>query len=78
MIRLGATVTTPDGTGTVVDRVTAHSEALVRLNSGSALDTTHGAWFPVAEINETGFDADAMVWWGQRKVQASAIPSALN
>lgn len=78
MIRLGATVATPDGPGVVVDRVAAHGEALVRLDSGTEMDTTHGAWFPFAEISATGFDADALVWWGQRQVRASAVPATLN
>lgn len=80
MIRLGAMVTTPDGPGRVVDRDrdAVHGEALVQLDSGTIMDTTHGAWFPVTELTVTGFDPYVMVWWGQRRVRASDVPATLN
>lgn len=69
--RLGATVNTPDGTGTVTDR--AHGEALVKLDGGSLLDTTHGRWYAFGLVTVTGFNGDAMVYYGCRIRRASEV-----
>lgn len=71
MPRLGAVVDSPDGSGVVADRDATYGEALVRLNEGSPFDTSHGRWYPIDNLTVTGFDPDAMVWWGQRRVRAS-------
>ena len=71
MPRLGATVSTPDGTGTVTDR--ADGEALVKLDSGSIMEITHGCWYPFDVVTVTGFNGDAMVYYGCRIRRASEI-----
>lgn len=78
MPQLGSTVDSPNGAGVVVDRVAADREVLVRLRSGTVLDTTHGQWWPIDRITVTGFNADAWVWWGQRVVPAGTIPERLR
>lgn len=70
-LRLGAIVTCPDGPGTVVDR--SAGQSLVRLETGTVLDTTHGQWWPDTELTVTGYDPEAMVWRGQRVVPAGDI-----
>lgn len=64
--RLGATVNTPVGPGVVTDRDRAYGEALIKLESGSELDTSHGQWWPISDLTVTGYDPDAMVWRGAR------------
>lgn len=75
MLRLGATVEGPDGSGVVVARDVTYGEALVKLEAGTVLDTTHGRWTPSGLLTVTGFNPDAWVWFGQRQVPASDIPS---
>lgn len=70
-IRLGSTVDSPVGPGTVVDR--AHGEALVRLDTGTVLDRTHGQWWPMHQLRVTGFNPNASVWRGQRVVRAGDL-----
>ena len=72
---LGATVTTPVGSGVVTDRDMSYAAALVRLDRGTVLDTTHGQWWPFVELTVTGFDPDASVWFATRMVPASEIPT---
>lgn len=68
---LGDTVRTITGaTGVVADRDMSYREALVRMDHGTELDTTHGQWTPFAELEITGHDATAMVWRGSRMVTA--------
>jgi len=76
MPRLGATVTTPRGTGVVTDRdnYDNHPEVLVRLpESDDDLAATHGQWFDVANVTVTGFDPSALVWSGPRMVPAATL-----
>lgn len=76
--RLGATVDSPDGPGTVTDRDMDYGQALVRLKRGTVLDTSHGVWLPFGQFTVTGFDPDALVWDGPRQVPASDVPVRRN
>lgn len=66
--KLGNTVITPAGPGTVTDR--ADGEALVRMESGTILDTSHGQWWSEKELTVTGHNPDALVWRGARMKRA--------
>lgn len=46
----GALVTTPVGVGTVTDRSTAAGEVLVKLDSGTEFDRSHGQWFAADSV----------------------------
>lgn len=70
--RKGSVVLTAFGRGVLVDHQTYAGEWLVRLDSGSVFDTSHGRWIPEAEIAPTGgFRPDALVWWAGVVVPAS-------
>lgn len=73
VVRLGSTVDSPAGPGVVTDRDTADGAALVTLESGDMLDTTHGRWFAEGDLIVTGYNADAMVWRGLRHVRAGEL-----
>lgn len=69
-MRKGSVVFTPRGRGVLVDH--CQDEWLVRLDSGSILDTTHGQWFPERVLVPTGgFRPNALVWWANAMVPAS-------
>lgn len=73
-IRRGSTVHVPGvGEGVVSDM--ADGGALVRLSTGSVLDTTHGQWWPCEVLEVTGFDPDALVWYITRQIPARDLPS---
>lgn len=74
MPRLGAVVTTPNGSGVVTDRDPAYGSALVRLKEGDEFDQSHGQWFAIEQITVTGYDPDALVWYITRQVPASQVP----
>lgn len=72
-MRLGNTVDSPAGPGVVTDRDAACGAALVKLESGDVLDTTHGRWFAEGDLIVTGYDADAVVWRGLWRVPAGEL-----
>lgn len=61
----GDRVSTPNGGGVITDVSLSYREALVRLDNGTFLDTTHGQWTEFADMTRAGFDPDASVWFGQ-------------
>jgi hypothetical protein len=69
----GDVVDTTDGPGTVTDRDTCAGEVLVRLHTGSELDTSHGRWYPTERVDVTGYDPDAWVWYAGRYTLACNV-----
>lgn len=69
----GDVVSTDQGMGVVTDVIENYREALVRMDDGTFLDTTHGKWMPFICMARMGFDGDASVWRGQRVCTASDL-----
>ena len=68
-LRKGSRVLCPAGRGTVIDMTAGQS--LVKLDTGTVLDTTHGQWWEDVRLAVIGFDPDVMVSYANRMVPAS-------